>query len=151
MRPPMATDHKVEPKLRVLYVNKHAPYNSGEERSLDASVARRLCILGVAVPSPKRPFIEQVDLETGMVVQVEDTMGGWLLSGNEEAARSEFRRAQKEQSGDYAKGLDDEEQRRADEEQRVKDLAEEKESGEKKSGFLKGRKGKDAKTGEARA
>lgn len=148
MRPPMASDHVVEEKKRILYIKKWAPYNSGEERVVSESIARRLCVLGVAIPAPKRDDLTKVD-ETGKVVPAEDTLGGWGLSANEEAARDQLDRARKEQAGDYKGEVADQEARRREEELRVQEQEEAKrkaqeakaEPKKKPQGFLKGQKG----------
>lgn len=149
MRPPMATDHVVEPRLRVRLTKKYAPYNSGEERCLAESVARRLCVLGVAVPSPKRFDLTGPDGE-----QVEDKLGGWVLSGEESTKREQFDRARKETAGDYKDEQEQESVMRREEEARVQEQADAKKAAQqvadektkkKPGGFLRGaRKGRDA-------
>lgn len=136
MRPPMASDHVVEPKKRILYTKKHAPYNSGEERTVAESVARRLCVIGVAIPSPSRGK--------------DDELGGWSLTGDEAAMSRARDKALKESAGDFRPDLEEEEKRREAEEKRVveaankkaeknKDEAAAKSDSEKKK-FLKGKK-----------
>lgn len=130
MRPPTATDHVPQPRLRVRYIQKVAPYNAGEDRTVDASVARKLCILGVAIPSPK--------------MNEKDAFGGWSLSPVEVRSAQQVSADQQRNAGDYAEDLAAEAAARKDEEARV--VAEsEKKNGKpvteaKKGGFLRGRK-----------
>lgn len=148
MRPPMATDHVVEPRLRVVMLKKYAPYNSGEERGLAASVARRFCVLGLAMPAPKRKEGMRVrNPETGEFETVEDTLGGWSLSPDEQAAVNQYDKAKKEAAGDYRKEkIEDPEAVAKAEEQRVEAAAGKQEPKKPKEGlFLRGSKGsKDA-------
>ena len=132
MRPPEAADYVPEPRLRIRYTNKHAPYNSGEERTVNASAARRLCILQVAEPAPKR--------------HKDDHLGGWSLSGDEYARAQELDRAKKESAGDFVKEHEEQERLRKDEEARVEAAAAEEQKKDDKpepKKFLKGKgKGK---------
>lgn len=141
MRPPMASDHVVEPRLRVVMLKKHAPYNSGEERGLPASMARRYCVLGLAMPAPKRAEgVKIMNRETGEYETVEDKLGGWSLSADEAAAAAQLDRARKEASGDYREEPENPEgitERRTEEAPA--------ESAKKPGGFLKGGKKQDPK------
>lgn len=65
-----------ERKLRIVYTQKHAPYNSGEARTTRESLARRLCILGVAIPSAKR--------------DESDGAGGWEMNAREKIEREKI-------------------------------------------------------------
>lgn len=142
MRPPMATDHVAEPRLRVIMLKKRAPYNSGEERGLPASVAHRFCVLGLAEPAPKREEgIRVRNPKTGEYETVEDTLGGWSLSPDEAAAANQLDKARKESAGDYRKEkIEDPEARAKAEERRVEEAAGKHEPPEKETLFLRGRK-----------
>lgn len=144
MRPPMATDHVAEPRLRVIMLKKYAPYNSGEERGLPESIARRFCVLGLAMPAPKRQEGMRVrNSETGEFEMVEDTLGGWSLSTDEQAAVSQLDKAKKEAAGDYRKEPEDPEGVVV--ERRHEAAPGKQESPKKPGGFLRGSKGnKDA-------
>lgn len=145
MRPPQASDHVVEPRLRILYTKKHAPYNSGEERVVAASIARRLCVLGIAIPAPKKAEINKQD-ETGQVTHVADELGGWSLSPDDAAAREERDRAKKEAAGDYKDQVKDEEAARQNEEQRVVSEADAKAEKQKDDATEADNKDKEKKT-----
>lgn len=149
MRPPQATDHVVEPRLRVVMLQKHAPYNSGEERGLPASMARRYCVLGLAMPAPKRAEgIKVMNRETGEYETVEDKLGGWSLSTDEAAAARQLDKAKKEAAGDYKQEQEDLEARAKAEEQRVEEAAGKPTvvgSPRKPGGFLRGGKDKPGK------
>ncbi|MCP4201168.1 MAG: hypothetical protein GY769_04460 [bacterium] len=139
----MPQDHIEERKLRVILLEKHPPYNKGEERGLPESQARRLCVTGTAMPAPKNPRgIKIRDAETGELVSVEDTLGGWKLSRDEEDAAASFRRARKISAGDMTGEMDAQRAATAHEEERVEAEAEKSDAktGDK---FLKGGK-KDA-------
>lgn len=141
MRPPMATDHVAEPRLRVIMLKKHAPYNSGEERGLPESMARRYCVLGLAMPAPKRKDGVRVrNPKTGEYETVEDKLGGWSLSADEAAAARQLDRARKESAGDYRKEMiEDPEALAKEEERRVEAAA--KPTGDSPKGpggFLRG-------------
>ena len=140
MRPPMASDHVAEPRLRVIMLQKQAPYNSGEERGLSASMARRYCVLGMAMPAPKREEgVRVMNRETGEFETVEDELGGWSLSKDEAAAASQFAKAREDVAGDYRKEPKDPEgvvvERR---DEQVADKPSEKPK--KPGGFLRGNK-----------
>ena len=109
MRPPEAGDYIPQPRLRIRYIQKHAPYNSGEERVVNADVARKLCILGVAVPGKKRDD--------------NDPYGGWSLNPSEKKASEQLQTEHRVQAGDFAEELDDEEKAREAEEARVEAAA----------------------------
>lgn len=156
MRPPMSSDHVVESKKRILYTKKHAPYNAGEERVVAESIARRLCVLGVAIPAPIRTDLTEPNSK-GVIVPIEDKLGGWNLTGDEASQRHGLDRAKKEAAGDYKDQVENEEADRKAEEERVlaeadrkaeaqKDtVASDKKASDKKKagGFLKG--GREAK------
>lgn len=137
MRPLMATDHVKEPRLRIRYIQKHAPYNSQEERTVNESIARRLCVLGVCVPAPERR-----DLVNSEGKPIKDRFGGWSLSADEIAAREGLDKARMEEAGDFRQEVADDKALRRDEELRVKEEAERKAKNndkKKPSGFLRGK------------
>lgn len=147
MRPPQAGDYKPLPRLRILYIQKHAPYNSGEERVVASDIARKLCILGVAVPAQKR--------------DEDDPYGGWGLNPAENHAREQLNLDSKIQAGDYAeevaqdqKALKEEVERVEGEAKAKKDKKKDKDKAKPKpkpKGFAKGKKddGDAAATGKA--
>lgn len=145
MRPPMATDHRPAARRRIRYIQKHAPYNSGEERVVDENVARRLCIMGVAIPAAKRPF-----LRDAQGLEIEDTLGGWSVTGAEKAATIKRQVDAKEASGDFAGEVEDEEVAREAEEARVEAEATPKKKAprKKRSGFSRKGKAKAEPQGE---
>lgn len=131
MRPPTATDYVPQPRLRIRYTQKVAPYNAGEDRTVDASVARKLCVIGVAIPSPK--------------MGPDDAFGGWSLSPVEVRTAQQVSAERKTSAGDFAEDLAAEESARKDEEARVVAETEKKKNGkpvpaDKKGGFFRGRK-----------
>ena len=86
--------HVGEPRLRVVLTQKLSPYNCAEMRGLPESVARRFCILGLAMPAPKRPGgIRVMNRETGEYETVEDKLGGWSLSADEKREQRKLARA----------------------------------------------------------
>lgn len=145
MKPPQAGDHKPLQRLRILYIQKHAPYNSGEERVVASDIARKLCIMGVAVPAEKR--------------EEEDPFGGWSLNSAETHARSQLQLDAKIQAGDYAdevasdqKALREETERKEAEAKKGKKGKKGDRAKPKGSTFAKGKKEDDGdadKTGEA--
>ena len=98
MRPPQAKDRSKARRLRILYIQKHLRYNSGEERVVEESVARKLCVLGVAVPAPKRDDLTDMKGNT-----IEDIYGGWGLNQREDAQRRNLEAQRQAQAGDFAK------------------------------------------------
>ncbi len=105
MIPPSAADHVHEPRLRIEYLKKHAPYNTGEARTMAASTAHRLCVLGIAKPAK----------QSGP----NDTMGGWSLSDSEKETSRRLERAQKEAAGDYKSEVEGQRKQSEAEEKRV--------------------------------
>ncbi|MGH7165495.1 MAG: hypothetical protein ACREIS_08240 [Nitrospiraceae bacterium] len=138
MRPPAASDYVPQRRLRVRLIQKVSPYNAGEDRTVDESVARKLCILGVAVPSPK--------------LGPDDLLGGWSLAPQEVRASQQMAAERTDKAGDFADELAAEDQARAAEAKRVEDEAKAKNGSGKKEpkkvGFLKGLKGAKEETGE---
>ncbi len=130
MRPPEAGDYVPQPRLRILYIQKHAPYNSGEERVVNADVARKLCILGVAVPGKKHGD--------------DDPYGGWSLNPSEQKASEQLMTERKVQAGDFSEQLADEEKAREQEAARAeaesKPAPAKKKAPSKKTRFARGKK-----------
>lgn len=135
MRPPSAADHRPQRKLRILYIRKHAPYNAGEERGVEESVARKLCIMGIAVPAPSRG--------------PDDVYGGWGLTPDQARVKEQLQADQRTQAGDYSQEREDEAKAREAEEKRVEAAAKGNGKAKAKGGkpaFLKGKKEAEAQT-----
>ena len=81
MRPHLPSKFDVtyrEPKLRVMMLQKVAPYNSGEERGLPERIAIECCIRGICMPAPSRG--------------PNDHLGGWELTPEEKRQQRKFAR-----------------------------------------------------------
>lgn len=139
MRPPSAADHRPAKRLRVLYIQKHAPYNAGEERVVEESVARKLCVMGVAVPSSsKGPG---------------DEFGGWGLTPDQAKVREQLDAERQAQAGDFAeeqaidrKATEAETKRVEAEAAKGKGKGTKADANAKNGGFAKGKKGEAAGT-----
>ena len=75
---------------RVRFINKVAPYNSGEKAWFPAAVAARYCIQGVAEP------LECKDGRTG------ETLGLWNLAPHQMVVATQIQAARENEAGDYA-------------------------------------------------